>query len=116
MSVFSGEFGAILVVVLFGFLPNEVWRVVGVLVGRGLDEDGAPMQWVRAVATALLAAVVARLVLTPTGALVALPLALRLGSVVGGVVVFALVRRSVLAGVVAAEAILVGGAWWLGVP
>ncbi len=74
------------------------------------------MQWVRAVATALLAAVVARLVLTPSGALVALPLWLRLGAVVGGVAVFALAKRSVLAGVVAAEAILVGGAWGLGVP
>lgn len=115
-GVFSGEFGAILVVLLFGFLPNEVWRVVGVLLGRGLDENGLLMQWVRAVATALLAAVVARLVLTPSGALVALPLWLRLGAVVGGVAVFGLARRSVLAGVIAAEALLVGGAWWLGVP
>lgn len=116
MSLFEGELGAILVVVLIGFLPNELWRVLGVLVGRGLDENGLIMQWVRAVATALLAAVVARLVLTPSGALVALPLWLRLGGVLGGVAVFALARRSVLAGVVAAEAILVGGAWWLGVP
>lgn len=115
-GVFGGELGAILVVVLFGFLPNEVWRVLGVLIGRGLDENGLLMQWVRAVATALLAAVVARLVLTPSGALVALPLWLRVGAVVGGVAVFAVARRSVLAGVLAAEAILVGGAWWLGVP
>lgn len=116
MNVLDGEFGAMLAVVLIGFLPNELWRILGVVVGRGLDEDGLLMQWVRAVATALLAAVVARLVLTPAGALVSLPLWLRLAAIAGGVLAFALAHRSVLAGVLAGEAVLVGGAWWLGIP
>lgn len=114
MTTFTDSHTAILIVILVGFLPNEVWRVLGVLVGRGLDEDSAVMQWVRAVATALLAAVVARLVLTPTGALVALPLWLRLIAVGTGVAGFVLIRRSVLAGVLAGEAVLIGAAWWLG--
>nr|WP_281502997.1 AzlD domain-containing protein [Ancylobacter crimeensis] len=97
-----------------GFLPNEMWRVLGVLLGRGMDENGALMRWVRAVATALLAAVVARLVLVPSGDLAKLPLALRLGSLALAVAAFLLVRRSVLAGVLAAQALLIGGAWWLG--
>ncbi len=114
MTVFGGEWSAVLVVLLVGFLPNEVWRVLGVVVGRGLDENGAVMRWVRAVATALLAAVVARLVLTPSGALLALPLWLRLGALAVGVGGFVLCRRSVLVGVLAAQATLIGGAWWLG--
>ncbi|MBB3771132.1 NCAIR mutase (PurE)-related protein [Angulomicrobium tetraedrale] len=115
MSFYSNELTAILIVIFVGFLPNEVWRVFGVLFGRRIDENSLLMQWVRAVATALLAAVVARLVLVPSGALVALPLWLRLGAVAAGIAGFLTMRRSVLAGVLTAEAVLVIGAWWLGV-
>lgn len=115
MSLYSTELGAMLVVVLVGFLPNELWRVLGVLFGRRIDENSVWMQWVRAVATALLAAVVARLLLVPSGALVALPLWLRIGAVASGIAGFVLLRRSVLAGVLTAEAVLVIGGWWLGV-
>ncbi len=115
MSLYSTELGAMLVVVLVGFLPNELWRLLGVLFGRRIDENSVWMQWVRAVATALLAAVVARLLLVPSGALVALPLWLRIGAVASGIAGFLLLRRSVLAGVLTAEAVLVLGGWWLGV-
>ncbi|WP_018390649.1 AzlD domain-containing protein [Ancylobacter sp. FA202] len=115
MSFHSTELGAMLVVIFFGFLPNEVWRVLGVLFGRRIDPGSVWMQWVQAVATALLAAVVARLLLVPSGALVALPLGLRAGAVGSGIAGFLIVRRSVLAGVLVAEAVLVAGAWWLGV-
>ena len=50
-----------LALLLLGFLPSEVWRWIGLLIGRGLDEDSELIMWVRAVATALIAAVVARL-------------------------------------------------------
>ncbi|MFT0861038.1 AzlD domain-containing protein [Ancylobacter sp. G4_0304] len=114
MSAYQSEYAAIMVVLIVGFLPNEVWRVLGALLGRGIDEEGAWMQWVKAVATALLAAVVARLILIPSGALVALPLWLRLAAVGAGVGGFIAMRRSVLAGVLLGEAVLAGGAWWLG--
>ncbi len=115
MSFIQTELSAALIVLVIGFLPNEIWRVLGVLFGRRIDEDGLWMQWVRAVATALLAAVVARLLLVPSGALVALPLWLRASGVAAGLAGFLAFRRSVLAGVLIAEAVLVAGAWWLGV-
>lgn len=115
MSLFQGELGAMLIVIFVGFLPNEVWRVLGVVFGRGIDENSMWMQWVKAVATALLAAVVARLLLIPSGGLVALPLWLRLAAVGSGVGGFLAFRRSVLAGVLTAEAVLIVGSWWLGV-
>lgn len=115
MNFYSTELGAMLVVVLVGFLPNELWRVLGVLFGRRIDENSVWMQWVKAVAAALLAAVVARLLLVPSGALVALPLWLRIGAVASGIAGFLLLRRSVLAGVLTAEAVLILGGWWLGV-
>ncbi|MBS9476623.1 AzlD domain-containing protein [Ancylobacter radicis] len=115
MSFIGTELGAALVVILVGFLPNEIWRLLGVLFGRRIDENGLWMQWVRAVATALLAAVVARLLLVPNGALIALPLWLRIAAVAAGIGGFVGFRRSVLAGVLTAEAVLIAGAWWLSV-
>ncbi|MFG1298808.1 AzlD domain-containing protein [Xanthobacter sp. V3C-3] len=108
MSGTLSEGAALLLVVLVGFLPTEIWRSLAVLAGRNI-EDGSPfLRWVQAVATALLAAVVARLLFAPAGALAAVPLALRLAAVAGGVAGFVLVRRSVFAGVLAGELILIG--------
>ncbi len=98
-----------LALVLLGFLPSEVWRWLGMLVGRGLDEESEVILWVRAVATALIAAVVARIVLIPPGALAAVPLWVRLVALGGGVVAFYGIRRSAFAGMIVGEAILVAG-------
>ncbi len=32
------DLGPMLALILFGFLPNEVWRLVGLMLVRGLDE------------------------------------------------------------------------------
>lgn len=106
-----GEGAAILIVLLVGFLPTEIWRSLAVLAGRNVEEGSAVLDWVKAVATALLAAVVARLVFAPTGALQAVPLMVRLAALGGGVAVFLVARRSVFAGVLAGEIILVTGAF-----
>jgi hypothetical protein len=98
-----------LALVLLGFLPSEVWRWIGLVVGRGLDEESEIILWVRAVATALVAAVVARIVLIPPGALAAVPLWVRLVALGGGVVAYYLIRRSAFAGVLVGEAILIVG-------
>jgi hypothetical protein len=100
---------AYLALLLLGFLPSEMWRWIGLLIGRGLDEESEIILWVRAVATALVAAVVARLVLIPPGALASVPLWVRLLALGGGVVAFYGIRRSAFAGVLVGEAILVIG-------
>lgn len=96
-----------IVLILVGFLPSEVWRMLGVVFSRGLDERSQIIIWVRAVATTLLAAVVMKLLLTPTGALAAAPFMARFGAVALGVGVFYLCRRSVIVGVLSGEAVLV---------
>ena len=98
-----------LALLLLGVLPSEMWRWLGILVGRGLDEESEIILWVRAVATALVAAVVARIVLIPPGALAAVPLWVRLVALAGGVAAFYGIRRSAFAGVLVGEAILVIG-------
>jgi hypothetical protein len=104
------DLGPYVALVLVGFLPNEIWRMLGILVARQLDEDSELLVWVRAVATAVLAGVISQLVLMPPGALAGVPLVARLAAVVIGFLAYLAVRRSVFAGVLAGELALVAGA------
>jgi hypothetical protein len=99
-----------LILVLIGFLPSEVWRWLGIALGRGLDENSEIVLWVRAVATALVAAVVARITLFPPGALAGVPVEVRLAALGLGFLAFLVIRRSAFAGVLVGEAVLIGGA------
>lgn len=99
-----------LALVVFAFLPSEVWRVLGVFLARGLDERSEVLVFVRAVATTLLAAVVAKLLLTPTGALALVPLVGRIGAIVAGLAAFFAFRRSVIAAIAIGEVVLVAAA------
>jgi hypothetical protein len=105
--------GPYLGLLLVGFLPNEIWRMLGILVARGLDEDSELLVWVRAVATAVLAGVIAQLVFTPPGPLAALPLAARLCAVSVGFLAFLLARQSIFVGVLVGEITLVVSAQFL---
>jgi branched-subunit amino acid transport protein len=100
-----------LLVIVFGFLPSEIWRVLGVFLSRGLNEQSELLQWVRAVAITLLAAVVAKLLVAPSGALATVPLIGRAGAILVGVAAFFATRRAIV-GVLAGEAALIGAAWW----
>lgn len=109
MSLSGSELWPYFALVLFGFLPNEVWRWLGVILARGVDEDSEIFLWVRGVATAVLAGVIAKLTLFPPGALATVPTALRVGAVMAGLTAFLLIRRSVFAGVAVGELVLIGG-------
>ena len=114
MSALSGEFAAWMALVIVGFLPNEMWRWLGVIFARGLDEGTEILVWVRAVATAILAGVIAQILVLPPGALASVPDWLRYGAVAAGFAVFMVTRRSIFAGVVGGEAVMLAGKWWLG--
>jgi hypothetical protein len=108
-----GDLSPYLVLIAAGFLPNEVWRMLGIVVAHGLDEGSQLVIWVRAVATGLLAGVVAKIVLFPPGGLADVRLTVRLAAIAIGFAAFLLMRRSVLAGVLVGEAALILGAFWL---
>jgi Na+-translocating ferredoxin:NAD+ oxidoreductase RnfD subunit len=110
MTLLSSSLWPYLVLILVGFLPNEVWRAAGFLLARGIDESSEILVWVRAVATAVLAAVIAKLIFFAPGALASVPLSVRIGALVAGFVGFVLVKRSVFAGVAVGEAVLIAGA------
>jgi hypothetical protein len=112
MSFVSDGLGGYLTILLAGVLATEVWRWLGLAVGSRLDVGGAPFLWVRAVATALVAGLVARMVLFPAGALGEVPLWMRLAAFAGGVACYFLLRRNVAAGVGAAALLLLMGQLW----
>ena len=70
--------------------------------------------WVRAVATAVLAGVIAQIVVQPPGALASVPDWLRYSAVVAGFAAFMLARKSIFVGVVVGEIVMLAGKWWLG--
>lgn len=111
----SGELYAYMLLLLVGFLPNEVWRMLGLVVAGGIAEETELFMWARAVATAVLAGVIAKIILLPPGTLAGVPLIIRLCAIACGFVAFLLVRRSVLAGVAAGEVVLTLGALAYGV-
>ncbi len=108
----TGGLWPYLVVVIFGFLPTEVWRSLGVLAGRGLDENSEIFRWVRYVATGLVTAVVAKLLLDPQGALKLVPLWGRLGAMALGLAVVLATKRSIALGLIAGEAALIAAGYW----
>jgi hypothetical protein len=105
------ELGPVLALILVGFLPNEVWRLVGLMLVHGLDERSQIIVWVRAVATAMLAGVLAQLVLATSGGLASIPVPVRIGALAVGFAAFLIARRSVFAGVAVGEAAVIAGAY-----
>jgi branched-subunit amino acid transport protein len=114
MSEFIGDWHALAVLFVAGVIPNQIWRMLGLWFGGGIDEGSELLVWVRAVATAILAGVIAQIVVQPPGALASVPGFLRYGSVAAGFAVFLLARKSIFAGVIAGEIVLLAGKWWLG--
>jgi len=110
MSATFAELWPYLLLLLVGVLPNEVWRVLGLVLARGLNEDSELVVWSRAVATAIIAGVIAKLILFSSGALVTIPLVVRVAAAACGFLAFLAVRRSVFVGVLVGEiALLLGG-------
>jgi hypothetical protein len=96
-------------IIVAGWMTTDSFRYLGVYLGGRISEQSDLMVFVRAIATAFVAAVIGNLIVFPNGELAATPLFLRIGAVAIGFALFLLMRRSILAGILAAEAVLGGG-------
>ena len=114
MKLMLQDIGPWFALLLFGFLPNEIWRLAGFVLVRGLDEKSPIITWVRAVATAMLAGVLAQLILSTSGPLAGIPVSVRIGASVLGFIAFLIAKRSVFAGVLTGEAAILLGTYFLG--
>lgn len=96
-----------------GYLATDIWRLAGVFAAAKVDETGEIFIWVRAVATALVAALIARILFFPLGALGDVVPLVRYGAVAVGVIVYYLSGRSIAWGVLCGELALLGGHFFL---
>src|SRR5947199_121255 len=111
MKLLLNDIGPWFALLLVGFLPNEIWRALGFVLVRGLDEKSQIIVWVRAVATAMLAGVLAQLILSTLGALSSIPVTVRIGAAVLGFAAYLIAKRSVFAGVLTGEAAVMLGTY-----
>lgn len=114
MSTFIGDWHALAILFVAGVIPNQIWRMLGLWFGGGIDENSELLVWVRAVVTAILAGIIAQIVVQPPGALASVPDWLRYGAVAAGFVAFMLARKSIFAGVIVGELVMIAGKYWLG--
>jgi hypothetical protein len=103
------DYWVYVLIVVAGFVATDFWRWLGVLAGNRLNEESEALHWVRAVATALVMAVTAKLIVFPTGTLSYSPLWLRLAAAGIGFALFVASGKKVAVGVAAPIIILVTG-------
>ena len=96
-----------------GTAANEIWRLCGVWVSRGVDPGGPMMIWVRDISTALVAALIARLLLQPVGSLASIAGGVRFIAFATGVAAYFLSRRSLPIGLAFGEAAFFASNWAL---
>ena len=104
-----------LFILLAGWLPTDVWRWLGVLSSGRIDEKSMLIVAARAIATGLVAAVIARLVLYPGGSLAAIPDWIRIAALAGGFCAYLWLGRQTMIAILAAEIILLGVPWAMGI-
>ena len=114
MTILQDGLGGYLALFLAGYLATEIWRWLGIVLGARLDVAGEPFRWVRAVATALVAGLVARMVIFPAGALANVPMAIRLGAFAGGIALYFGLRRNLGVGVAGGAALLLAAQLFAG--
>jgi len=96
------------VVMLAGAAATYVWRALGVALSGRIDPEGPVFDWVACVAYALLAGLIARMILLPSGPLAEVSLAQRIAAAAAAAIGFWLLRRSVMLGVAVGALALVG--------
>lgn len=96
-------------ILVAGWLATDMWRFLGVVLGGRISETSEALVFVRAVATALVAAVIASLILTPNGGLAQAPVWLRVAAAATGFAAYLVTAKQMLVGIFVAEAVLIGG-------
>lgn len=111
MSDMSSGLTTTLILLAIALFVHEPWRWVGMLIGNRIDVQSAWFQWVRAVATALVAGLVMRLVLFPAGALAGIGIGVRVLAMAAGVAAYYASGARLAAGVGIGALTLVLAQW-----
>ncbi len=107
--ILEGGWASYAALFAIGFGMTAPWRFVGVLLARNIDVESEIFKWVRCVSTALVAGLIARMVIFPSGALGSIVMPVRIGAFLGGVLVYYALRRHLGLGVLAGVSLLLLG-------
>ena len=88
----ENQYNIYLMIFVLGCLPTVIWRFLGVYFAEKISEDSEVLIWVRAVATALIAALVMRIIIAPTGLLAETALSSRVIALSVAVATYAIMR------------------------
>lgn len=83
-------------------LATYVWRAGGVVIAARIDPDGALSRWFGCVAYGMVAGLISRILLLPSGVLAETPLIDRLAALAVGFVLFLACRRHMVPGMLGA--------------
>ncbi|WEX11735.1 AzlD domain-containing protein [Chelativorans sp. AA-79] len=115
-TAFDAWWWPYLFILLGGWLATDFWRFLGVYLGGRMTEESEVLVLVRCIATGLVAAVIANLIIFPTGMLASTPLFLRIGAAGLGFVAYLASGKKVLVGIAVGEGVLCGSLLWLDMP
>ena len=91
-----------------------IWRALGVAVVKRIDAHGAFFQWITCVSYAMVAGLVFRMIILPESELAAVSLTTRIAAVIIAFAAYYLVRRRLVAGVLAGGLSLSAMTVWFG--
>lgn len=107
MNGFLESYEAALIFLVVAVLAHEPFRWLGLYLGRRIAADSELFVWVRAVATALVATLVMRLLLFPAGELAGVDFWIRAVAAFSGAAIYFAARRNMPAGVCGGAIVLV---------
>lgn len=114
-DAFSAPWWPFAFILLAGWLPTDAWRWLGVASAGRIDEKSPTIALARAIATSLVAAVIARLVLFADGSLQQIPMPVRVAALALGFLAYLKLGRHTLVAILVAEIVLLGVPWALGI-
>lgn len=103
----STDMTTLLIFVLLAICATEPWRHLGVLFAGRVPINGAVLVWVRAVSTALIAALVVRLIINPAGPLAESTLNERAAALAIAVIIYYSAKRNLLLAIMTGAVALV---------
>lgn len=83
------------IVLTFCVFGTFIWRLLGVAIANHIDIKSELFKWFNCVAYAMLAGLIARIILIPSGTLATTPMFDRVAALIIGFIVFLLLKRNI---------------------
>ena len=96
------------IVLAFCILGTFIWRAIGVTIANHIDITSELFQWFNCVAYAMLAGLISRIILIPSGTLATTPNFDRVTAMIIGFVIYILLKRNIFWGTIIAFFVFLG--------